>query len=138
MMGARLKSQPGQPPPLVSRTLTCTPLSCRVLYMSGKLEGTVVWNCLPSRYLPRTSMPLMVTSCTVPWFTSDKNCVKFLSVSFWPPPLFLTTCQSRTADRIITSQNTTVFTVEFTGTPLMPYADTLGTAARTFLDANQG
>src|SRR5262249_59921158 len=41
-------------------------------------------------------------------------------LSFCPPLLFFTTCHSRKADSTITSQKTTVFTVEFTGTPLKP------------------
>src|SRR3954466_60609 len=95
----------------------------------------VTWNCVLSLlYFPRTSCPLIVTSETFPWFTSDINCERLISLSFWPPLLFLTTCHSRKADNTMTSQNTTVLTVEFTGTPLNRCAKIHG---RSLLDAEQ-
>jgi hypothetical protein len=59
----------------------------------------------------------MVISATLAWSTSDKNSEKLIVLSFGPELPALTTCQSRTADKTITSQNTTVLTVEFTRTP---------------------
>ena len=64
--------------------------------------------------LPRTSGPMIVTSLTLPWSTWDRNSEKLISRSLVPELPPLTTCHSRTPDSTITSQNTTVFTVEFT------------------------
>ena len=69
---------------------------------------------LSLRYFPCTSTPVSVTSLMFPWSTSVMNCEKLISFSFWPPPPIFTTCHNTMADSRITSQNTTVLTVEFT------------------------
>ena len=74
--------------------------------------------------LPRTSWPMIVTSLTLPWSTCDKNSEKLISRSLVPELLALTTCHSRTPDSTITSQNTTVLTVEFTEKLLCNLGDT--------------
>src|SRR5690242_3020077 len=63
----------------------------------------------------------MVTSATLPWSTSVRNWEKLISWVLAPAPPALTTCHRRTPDRMMTSQNTTVLTVEFTQqTPNQP------------------
>src|SRR5208283_2308634 len=76
---------------------------------------TVVWKLVLSFLnLPRTSWPMIVTSLTLPWSTCERNSEKLIPLSFSLEPPALTTCQSRTPDSTITSQKTTVLTVEFT------------------------
>ena len=73
-----------------------------------------MWKAELSRYLPRTSMPLTVISLNVVLVhvTHELREVDFLS--FWPSRALLTTSHSNSAETPISSQNSTVFTVEFT------------------------
>ena len=57
---------------------------------------------------------MIVTSLTLPESTWERNSEKVMSRSFAPEFAPFTTCQSSTPESTITSQNTTVLTVEFT------------------------
>src|SRR6516164_11492381 len=67
---------------------------------------------------------MIVTSVTLPWSTWDSNSEKLISRSLALLLPALTTCHNRTPDRIITSQNTIVLTVEFTEKLLCNRGDT--------------
>ena len=68
----------------------------------------------PSASLPFTSMPVMVTSFTVLWSTSDMKREKLISCTFCPEFAVFTTCHNATAEIRITTQKIIVLTVEFT------------------------
>src|SRR5947207_8753109 len=68
----------------------------------------------PSASFPFTSMPVRVTSFTVPCSASDMKREKLISCTFCPEFAFFTTCHNATAASRITTQKMIVFTVEFT------------------------
>ena len=77
--------------------------------------GAMVWKlALSFLNLPRTSWPIIVTSLTLFWSTWERNSENLMSRSLAPEFAPLTTCHNSTPESTITSQNTTVLTVEFT------------------------